>query len=134
MVLLCMLGAMASAVMLSREVFGFLHLRGGRSFARQLHMLAAYWGFIFMSLHLGLHWGLRAAALGFSGFGLYAFFKNKIPDYLFLRSHFVFFDWEQPLVLMFLEYIAMVVLWVCVCYYLLMGFREIGKIEAWMNR
>ena len=174
-------------------------------------MLAAYWGFIFMSLHLGLHWGmilemirkaagvrsgsgfraiphngarifderfcpkrkygkcgntlcishfshctigakdpsktaapivrcclrtwgLRAAALGFSGFGLYAFFKNKIPDYLFLRSHFVFFDWEQPLVLMFLEYIAMVVLWVCVCYYLLMGFREIGKIEAWMNR
>ena len=48
MVLLCMLGAMASAVMLSREVFGFLHLRGGRSFARQLHMLAAYWDFIFM--------------------------------------------------------------------------------------
>lgn len=149
MVLLCMLGAMVSAVILSREIFGFLHLRGGRSFARQLHMLAAYWGFTFMSLHLGLHWGmilemirkaagvrsrsgartwgLRAAALGFSGFGLYAFFKNKIPDYLLLRSHFVFFDWEQPLVLLFLEYIAMMVLWACVCYYLLTGFRKIRR-------
>lgn len=125
MVMLCMLGAMVSAVILSREVFGFLHIRGGRSFGRVLHMLAAYWGFLFMSLHLGLHWGmilgmiqkaagvrsssalwtwiLQAVALGLSGFGLYAFFKNKIPDYLFLRSYFVFFDWEQPLVLMLLE-------------------------------
>lgn len=153
LVLLAMIGLMDSGIMLSREVFAFLPIRGGMGFARILHMLAAYWGFILMSVHLGLHWGMimgmarkigrvspsrvrtwivRLFALAVSGFGIYAFLKNNIADYLFVRSQFVFFDMEQPLYLFFAEYLAMMGLWACIAYYaarlILKGAgRRIGK-------
>lgn len=56
LLLAAMIGLMVSGVILSRVVFDFLPISGGTGFARTLHMLASYWGFIFMSLHLGLHW------------------------------------------------------------------------------
>ena len=139
LVFVSMIGLMVSGVILSREVFVFLPIDGSMSFARTLHMLASYWGFILMSAHLGLHWGmimgmvrkiggrmkpsslrtwiLRILALVICGFGVYAFFKHNIADYLFLRSEFVFFDMEQPLALFFGEYFAMMTLWACVSYY-----------------
>ena len=58
LVLLAMLGLMVSGVMLSNHVFAFLPISGGMSFARLLHMASAYWGFVLMSLHLGLHWNM----------------------------------------------------------------------------
>ena len=129
-----MLGLMASAVVISREVFDFLPISGSMSFARILHMMAAYWGFLLMSLHLGLHWGvvtsfvrrtgtagspdrtrvLRLGAALLCCFGAWAFWKHNIADYLFLRSQFVFFDVDQPLALFFLEYLAMMGLWACI--------------------
>ena len=56
LVLLSMLGSILSSIFISREVFSFLPITGGRRFGRTLHMLSAYWGFIFLSLHLGIHW------------------------------------------------------------------------------
>ena len=47
---------MVSGILLSRTVFSFLGIRGGQAAARIVHMLCAYWGFVFLSLHLGLHW------------------------------------------------------------------------------
>lgn len=139
LVLLSMIGLMVSGIIMSREVFAFLTIDGGMGFARILHMLAAYWGFILMSMHLGLHWGmilgmvrkmsgfkktspirtwmLRGSAIAISGFGGWAFIKNNILDYLFVRSQFVFFDMRQPLFLFFCEYVAMMGLWVCIAYY-----------------
>lgn len=58
LVLCAMLGLMASGVILSRKVFAFLPIQGGTAFARVLHMLSAYWGFVLMAAHLGLHWGM----------------------------------------------------------------------------
>lgn len=60
--LLVMAGLAVSGIIMSRYVFSFLPVQGGRSFARTLHMLSAYWGFCAMSLHLGLHWGMVLAA------------------------------------------------------------------------
>lgn len=139
LVFVCMIGLMVSGMIMSREVFAFLPIEGGMGFARILHMQAAYWGFILMSIHLGLHWGmimgmarkvsgiqkasvartwvLRGLALLICGFGIYAFLKHHIADYLFLRSQFVFFDMRQPLILFFGEYLAMMGLWVCIAYY-----------------
>ncbi len=56
--LAAMLGLMVSSVILSNEVFAFLHIRGHLSFARRLHMASAYWGFLLMAAHLGLHGGV----------------------------------------------------------------------------
>ena len=139
LILLAMAGLMVSGVILSREVFRFLPVSGGMRFARILHMLSAYWGFVLVSVHAGLHWGmvismlpkkragaktaasvrkwaLRAAALLCCGFGVYAFVKHRIADYLFLRSQFVYFDLEQPLALFFAEYFGMMVLFACAAY------------------
>lgn len=49
--LLVMVGLAISGIIMSRYVFSFLPVRGGRGFARTLHMLSAYWGFCVMSLH-----------------------------------------------------------------------------------
>ena len=138
LVFLSMLGSMASGIMMSRYVFGFLPIRGGMSFARLLHMLCAYWGFLFLSAHLGLHWAmvmgairkaagvragsrvraiaLRAAACGIAAYGASAFVKHRIADYLFLRRTFVFFDFGQPLPQFFAEYLAMMGLWIFLAY------------------
>ena len=55
---------------------------------------------------------------GISAYGVYAFLRHHIADYLFLRSHFVFFDYEQPPVLYFLDLLAMMGLWIALPYYL----------------
>lgn len=129
LVFLSMLGSMVSGIMMSRYVFAFLSIRGGMAFARMLHMLCAYWGFIFLSAHLGLHWGmmmgllrkaaglkaanptrtviLQVLACGIAVYGGYAFWKHHIADYLFLRSMFVFFDYEQPPMQFLTEYLTM---------------------------
>ena len=149
LLLLSMMGLMVSGIILSRVVFAFLPIHGGMGFARTLHMLAAYWGFIFMSIHLGLHWGmilgvlrkrwrmqnpsairtwvLRILAILLSAWGVYAFTKNNIADYLFLRSQFVFFDVERSLLLFWAEYLAMMGLFVFLAYYLGKGLQKLSK-------
>ncbi|MEY8260962.1 DUF4405 domain-containing protein [Oscillospiraceae bacterium 50-60] len=135
LVLLTMLGAMASGAVLSRHVFGWLSISGARGWARVVHMLCAYWGFVFLSLHFGIHWGQvvaavrrkaplrlpvtvsRSAAIFIAAYGAAALWRNRIADYLFLRSHFVFFDFERPLALFFLDYLAIMGLFVCCGYY-----------------
>lgn len=58
LILVSMIGSMVSGTILSRHALSFLPISGGRSFARKLHMLSAYWGFVLMSLHLGFHWSM----------------------------------------------------------------------------
>ena len=62
-------------------------------------------------------WVLRVLALVLCGAGIDAFLKNDLASYLFLKNQFVFFDMEQPLLLFFAEYIAMMGLWACIAYY-----------------
>lgn len=140
LVLLCMLGSMLSGIWMSRYVFDFLPTQGHMGLARTAHLMCAYWGFLLLSAHLGLHWGiilgavrkaagskepstlrttaLRVLTAGISAYGVHAFFKHHIADYLFLRSHFVFFDYEQPPALCVLDLLAMMGLWIALAYYL----------------
>lgn len=61
LVFLAMLGSFASAVFISQEVFAFLPIRQGMALGRTVHLLCAYWGYLLLSLHLGLHWGMMVA-------------------------------------------------------------------------
>lgn len=47
-----------SGVILSKYIFNFLPVINYRASAGKLHLFSAYWGFIFISLHLGFHWGI----------------------------------------------------------------------------
>ncbi len=136
-VCLTMLGSMVSGVILSRYALSFLPISGGRAFGRTLHMLSAYWGFVCMGLHLGFHWNtmlgmanrtgtkrsaiwgwmLRCLGVLIAAYGVYAFVKRDIGSYLLLRTHFVFFDFEEPLALLLLDYAAVMGLFVWIGHY-----------------
>ena len=138
LVLVCILCSMVSGIVLSRYVFSFLPIEGGRSWARTLHMIGAYWGFVFMSLHLGIHWNmmmgmagkaagnpsalrtwiLRILGAAVAAYGAYAFVERGIGGYMFLQNMFVFFDFEEPLILFYIDYIAVMALFVWIGHYL----------------
>lgn len=122
-----MIAQMYSGIVLSRHVFAFLPIESGLALARRLHILGAYWGFLLMSLHLGLHWNMvmgavkkkfPAAPQGFRylGFGLglavalygaWVFVKRDFAAYMFLRSEFVFMDYEEAKILFYLDYLSL---------------------------
>ena len=136
-VLLSMAGSIFSGVVLSRYRFSFLPFGNGLSFARNMHMLSAYWGFVFMSLHLGFHWNmmmgmakrltkkssamrtwmLRIIDLIIAGYGVYAFVKRDIGSYLLIQNQFAFFDFEEPIVQFLLDYIAVLGLFTAIGHY-----------------
>lgn len=98
-----------SGVVMSRALG--LELEGGMDLARTTHMLAAYWGFVVMSFHIGLHWRRLPLWMPLPMlYGAWAFIKRQIGDYMFLRSQFVFFDFEEPIGWFFLDYIAVMLL------------------------
>lgn len=70
LVFLAMLGSFASAVFISQEVFAFLPIRQGMALGRTVHLPCAYWGYLLLSLHLGLHWGMMVAMAGKSSLPL----------------------------------------------------------------
>lgn len=147
LLLFSMIGVVVSAVILSREVFAFLPISGGIALARPLHVLSAFWGFVLMALHLGLHWNmilgmvrkmtgplsskparivLRILSVAVVIYGLYAFWKNQFPAYLFLTSSFVFFDFERPVFLFFTEYLAIMGMFVFFAYYGTIGLQKLN--------
>lgn len=146
-VLLSMFALMVSGIVLSREVFAFLPISGGIAWARRIHVLSAFWGFVLMSFHLCLHWNmilnmahkanpsicfrlLHIATTFIAGYSLYAFLKNQFLSYLFLTSSFVFFDFERPVLLFFTEYIAIMGLCIFLAHYTVRGMRQLtGKIH-----
>ena len=135
LIFLCMLGSMGSGIVLSRYVFTFLPKHGGYELAGKLHILCAYWGFVLMSLHLGLHWNmlltmvrknlkpnrvrtwiLRIVGYLAAAYGIAAFIRRDVGFYLLLQSHFVFFDYTEPLILFLLDYLAVMGLFVLLGY------------------
>lgn len=104
-----------SSIVLAGPAIGLPPL-GSMRLAREAHMACAYWGFLLMSFHMGMHWdmfqgmarrlapvfprkgtGTALAALGtaIALYGFYALYARNWADYLFLQSEFVFFDYEE---------------------------------------
>ncbi|MHB9291138.1 hypothetical protein Holit_00210 [Hollandina sp. SP2] len=128
-----------SGAIMSEHVFSFLYINGGMAFARLLHLAAAYWAFVLMSMHLGLHWGMlivmfqkpvkrmppfassvlipRIITLAVAGYGAWTFYKANIVSYMFLFNQFAFLDYEKNSIVVFAEYIAMIELWTYIAYY-----------------
>ncbi len=120
---------MVSGIMLSQHVFTFLNIREGKAFARTLHLLVSYWGFVLMALHLGLHWNMvvgmfrgrakiaqlsslptilvSVAGVAIVAYGLYAFTNRELLRYMLLQTLFVFHDYQGSQILFYLDYLAM---------------------------
>ena len=139
LLLLAMLAQMYSGIVMSRYVFAFLPGTGGMSLARRLHILGAYWGFLQMSVHLGLHWNMIlgmlrkalkiksktkspsmiafAAGLTISGYGIWVFISRGFPTCLFLKSEFVFLDYSEPKIFFYMDYLALMGLCIFIAHY-----------------
>ncbi len=146
LIFLCMVGSMISGIVLSRHVFAFLPRHGGYELAGKLHILCAFWGFVLMSLHLGMHWNmlltmarkhlqpskirtwaLRIAGYSFATYGVVTFVRRDVGLYLLLKSHFVFFDYSEPLIAFLLDYLAVMGLFVLAGYWLARALRPKGQ-------
>lgn len=146
--LAAMLSLAYSGIVMSRHVFSFLPIHSGRALARVMHLAGSYWGFVLMSIHLGLHWGmvismfrkvsggkkhravlwlLRLAAAVFAGYGAVCFYQADILSYMFLRVEFAFLDYEKGAAVILSEYMAMMGFWVFLSYY---GAKAAARLSA----
>ena len=130
LLLVFMLTQPISGILMSKYLYSSIWIAGSSATARELHLFLAYWGFVFMCLHAGTHMcapikklqarGRRTLtmiliALGaISVYGGYAFVKRRLPEYMFLRSSFAFFDFGEPRIFFFLDYIAMMILFAAI--------------------
>lgn len=147
-VLTALLSLGYSGIVMSRHLFAFLPINRGMALARVMHLAGSYWGFVLMSLHLGLHWSmilsmfrkltggkklpvlvwiLRLLGLAIAGYGAYSFIGADIASYMFLKTEFVFFDFEKSAIAVFSETIATMGLWIFVGYYIAKG---LGKLSS----
>lgn len=115
-----------SGILMSKHLFTFIEAPGAAATAREIHLVLAYWGFALMCVHAGTHltaplsklqkkhkgvWIAVVSSLAaVSAYGVYAFIKRQIADYMFMKSAFVFFDFSEPRVFFFLDYLAVMVL------------------------
>ena len=130
LLLVFMLTQPISGILMSKYLYSSIRIAGSSATARELHLFLAYWGFVFMCLHAGTHMcapikklqarGRRTLtmiliALGaISVYGGYAFVKRRLPEYMFLRSSFAFFDFGEPRIFFFHDYIAMMILFAAI--------------------
>lgn len=143
---LSMIAQVISGLAMSRYAMPFLNIPLSTSAARLVHLSCGYWSFLLASLHLGLHWGvflamgrklrggkpltargrivLRAVAGAVALYGGICFVQQKIVDYLFLRTEFVFFDYEKAAILVFGELLAIMFLGILAGYLLQQGIKK----------
>lgn len=148
-VLIAILCTGYSGIVMSRHLFTFLQINGGMALARMMHLAASYWGFVLMSLHLGMHMSMigglakkafpvrksslfirtaaKIVALLISAYGVYSFITEKIADNLFLKTQFVFFDYEASAFSVFCKYISMMILFATIAYCLSVIVRKNHK-------
>ena len=142
-----MIAQMYSGILLSRHVFAFLPIESGLVLARRLHILGSYWGFLLMSLHLGLHWNMVinklkrrkeplsrsicavyfTVAFAVALYGIWVLIKRDFPTYLLLKSEFVFLDYEESKVLFYLDYFALMGMCIFISHY-------VGKLLRLLKR
>jgi len=141
LLLFAVLGVVLSSVVISGEVFSSFTFDRDIETAQRVHIFSAFWYFILMSLHLGLHWKtvsqkflrgvkpriiwvMKGLLIPICIYGVYSFLKNDIVSYLFLVSSYVFFDFERPVILYVTEYLSIMALFISIMHY---GLRLLNR-------
>lgn len=132
-----------SGILMSRYLYTFIRLSGITATARQIHLCLAYWGFVLMCLHAGTHltiplgklerkkkqtWTIVMAVLAvISVYGIFAFAKRGLADYMFLKSAFVFFNFYEPRLYFFLDYFAIMDLFAFAGFWIMKGLNALNS-------
>lgn len=145
MVLAAVLVLAYSSEIISQYVFTFLPYWGSPAQAHCLHLWAAYWGLLLMSLHIGLHWNkfirlgdfssmvlhgkwlgilAKIAGCGIAVYGAYAFMARSCLDYLLFRSAFFMFDRTDTALGFYVDYFCIVGAGIFISHYLAKALRR----------
>ena len=119
LLIIFMVAQPVTGILMSKHLYRFLPTANLTAVVRAIHLPLANWGFVLMCIHAGTHlekpmrrlFTAWKALLGLiSVYGCYAFVKRQLPEYMFLKTSFVFFDYNEPRIFFFLDYLAMMVL------------------------
>ncbi|MBW9173059.1 DUF4405 domain-containing protein [Clostridium estertheticum] len=139
---------MITGIMISKDVFAFLQISGGFT-VHGLHTLAAAWGLVFMSVHVGMHWQMlinmttkitgnankniivtiikRLITLGIVVYGIKSFFDLDISSKLFMQTTFSYWNFDESTIGFFLSYLSIMGIYIVVTYYLLVLINKFHK-------
>lgn len=134
--LIVMLLQPLSGIALSKHLYSFLQLKGVAAMARTIHMILAYWCYVLLSLHLGLHtdqiirplkgkknfgtikWIGRVVFILISVYGVYAFINRGFWGYMSGKTMFAFFDFSESRIVFIADYLAVMSLFAVIGNYL----------------
>ena len=100
-------------------------------------MVSTSWGFCLMAIHIGLHFGIVISmvkkipfrnqwitivirVIGFllAFYGFYAFISRQIGERMLLLMEYAFFDYDEPAIFFFADYVCILIFFAMVAYYL----------------
>ena len=112
LLLFCMIGIIVSSIIISNDVFAFLKIQTS-IFGLKLHMLSTSWGFVIMSIHLGLHLNMLISKINKKMknstfeyiyylvflliliYGIYSFIKMNFISDMFLLNPFKLYNFDE---------------------------------------
>ena len=108
LLIIFMIAQPISGVLMSKHLYTFIQVQGVSAIVREIHLCLAYWGFVLVCVHAGMHlvaqikalkekkrsvfYPLAAIDSAISAYGIYAFVKRQFSDYMLRKTAFVFFD------------------------------------------
>ena len=147
--LVSMVVVMISSVPISRDIFPYFPINNDM-IVRQIHVLTAYWGFIFMAVHIGLSWGtiinavrkmtgitgmsrirtivLRVLAVAIVVYGVQTSFERDVGSKLIIYDPFGSYILDNSTMGVLMDYLSIMGIYICGTHYVLKFVRsEAGK-------
>lgn len=148
LVLISFIGSIVSGVIVLRHLVAFLNIKS-TYLTNRIHMLSAYWGFVFMPLHLGLHFNMflmmikkkkqlspkvktafKIIFILVFAYGIYAFFKRDIASYMFLKNQFFHLGDNEHLPLYLFDYMSIMFSFAILSYVVPSRLKSNAKIRS----
>ncbi|MED4070998.1 DUF4405 domain-containing protein [Priestia endophytica] len=153
--LISMVVVMISSVPISRDIFPYFPLNSDM-IVRQIHVLTAYWGFIFMAVHIGLSWGtiinavrkmtgitgmsrirtivLRVLAVLIVVYGVQTSFERDWGSKLIIYDPFGSYLLDNSAMGFLMDYLSIMGIYICGTHYVLKFVQKQDKDMAYKQR
>jgi hypothetical protein len=153
--LISMVVVMISSVPISRDIFPYFPINSDM-IVRQIHVLTAYWGFIFMAVHIGLSWGtiinavrkmtgitgmsrirtivLRVLAVLIVVYGVQASFERDWGSKLIIYDPFGSYLLDNSAMGFLMDYLSIMGIYICGTHYVLKFVQKQDKDMAYKQR
>lgn len=134
-----------SGILMSKHLYTFIQVQGVSAIVREIHLCLAYWGFVLVCVHAGTHllaqiktlkekkkyvfYPLAAIGSAISAYGIYAFVKRQFPNYMLRKTAFVFFDYSEPRIFFFMDYLAVMILFILIGCLIVTGLTKLDRMR-----